>query len=244
MSSESIAAGAAVAVAATHSDMSIFGLIASADIICKLVMLALVAASVWSWTIIINKYKQFKIVKSKMANFEGVFWSGQPLDGLYDRVKRSVDNPLSAAFVAAMNECKRNDSHSSTNSALKIGLKERIMQSMNLVRNRETEQLEENLGFLATVGSAGPFVGLFGTVWGIMNSFQSIALSKNTSLAVVAPGIAEALLATAIGLVAAIPAVICYNFLAAQVSTIGSKLDDFIGELYTILARAIDEEKL
>lgn len=243
MSSESLAAGAAVAVASTHSDMSIFGLIASSDIICKLVMLALIAASIWSWTIIINKYKQFKTVKSKMANFESVFWSGQALDGLYDRVKRAVDNPLSAAFVAAMNECKRNE-HSTTNSALKIGLKERIMQSMNLVRNREAEQLEENLGFLATVGSAGPFVGLFGTVWGIMNSFQSIALSKNTSLAVVAPGIAEALLATAIGLVAAIPAVVCYNFLAAQASSIGSKLDDFIGELYTILARAIDEEKL
>lgn len=232
----------AVATAAAHTDVSIIGLIVSADIISKVVMLLLLAASVWSWAIILDKYSKYKKIKITMDAFESVFWSGQALDALYERVKRSVDNPLSAVFVAAMGECKRNEGK--VNSTIKIGLKERIMQSMNLVRNRETEQLEQNLSFLATVGSAAPFVGLFGTVWGIMNSFQSIAMSKNTSLAVVAPGIAEALLATAIGLVAAIPAVICYNFLASKAAAISNKLDDFIGELYTILARAIDEEKL
>lgn len=229
---------------ASSTDVSILGLISSADMISKVVMLILLFASIWSWAIIIEKYNKYKIAKAKMLNFEAVFWSGQPLDALYDRLKRAVDNPLSAIFVSAMAECKRSDMNTSENSALKIGLKERVMQSMNLVRNRETEGLEHNLSFLATVGSAAPFVGLFGTVWGIMNSFQSIALSKNTSLAVVAPGIAEALLATAIGLVAAIPAVICYNFLANRLSFLSNKMDDFIGELYTILARAIDEEKL
>lgn len=229
---------------AASTDVSILGLITSADMISKIVMIILLFASVWSWAIIIEKYNKYKIAKTKMLNFEAVFWSGQPLDSLYDRLKRSVDNPLSAIFVSAMAECKRSENNTSENSALKIGLKERVMQSMNLVRNRETESLEQNLSFLATVGSAAPFVGLFGTVWGIMNSFQSIALSKNTSLAVVAPGIAEALLATAIGLVAAIPAVICYNFLANRLSFLSNKMDDFIGELYTILARAIDEERL
>jgi biopolymer transport protein TolQ len=227
---------------AAHTDVSIFGLITSADIVSQIVMLILLAASVWSWAIILDKYNKYKKIKVTMAAFESVFWSGQALDALYERIKKSIDNPLSSVFVAAMSECKRNEAK--VNSSIKIGLKERIMQSMNLVRNRETEQLEHNLSFLATVGSAAPFVGLFGTVWGIMNSFQSIAMSKNTSLAVVAPGIAEALLATAIGLVAAIPAVICYNFLASQAAAISNKLDDFIGELYTILARAIDEEKL
>ncbi len=228
----------------SSADVSILGLISSADMLSKAVMLIILMASIWSWAIIIEKYTKYKLAKSKMLVFESVFWSGQALDGLYDRVKRAVDNSLSAIFVAAMTECKRNDSNPSDNSSLKIGLKERVMQSMNLVRNREIEQLEENLSFLATVGSVAPFVGLFGTVWGIMNSFQSIASSKNTSLAVVAPGIAEALLVTAIGLVAAIPAVVAYNMLSNRLNFLSNKMDDFIGELYTILARAIDEEKL
>jgi biopolymer transport protein TolQ len=181
-----------------------------------------------------------------MSDFENVFWSGQVLDILYERVKRSIDNPLSAVFVAAMNECKRNEGNKNiaADSILKTGLKERIMQAMNLVRNRESENLESHLGFLAIVGSASPFIGLFGTVWGIMHSFQSIAASSNTSLAVVAPGIAESLLATAIGLAAAIPSVIFYNLLASKANHLTSKLDDFVGELHTLLARAIDEEKL
>jgi biopolymer transport protein TolQ len=226
------------------TDVSVLHLISSADLLSKFVMLILAAASIWSWTIIIAKYMRYRAVTSKMLAFENIFWSGQVLDALHDRVKRSVDNPLAAVFVAAMNECKRVDTKNTGQSILKLGIKERIMQSMNLVRNRELESLEQHLGFLSTVGAASPFIGLFGTVWGIMNSFQSIAASKNTTLAVVAPGIAEALLATAIGLFAAIPAVIFYNFLANDANKISNKLDDFIGELYTILGRAIDEEKL
>jgi len=228
------------------TDVSVLHLIGSADLMSKCVMLILIIASIWSWAIIITKYFRYRDVKAKMTSFENIFWSGQVLDTLHERVKRSADNPLSAVFVAAMNECKRNDSTKSSivQSSLKIGLKERIMQAMNLVRNRELESLEQNLGFLSIVGSSSTFIGLFGTVWGIMHSFQSIAMSKNTSLAVVAPGIAEALLATAIGLCAAIPAMIFYNILAGHANKFSNKLDDFIGELYTLLGRAIDEEKL
>jgi biopolymer transport protein TolQ len=228
------------------TDVSVLHLITSADLLSKFVMLILISASIYSWAIIITKYFRYRDVRTKMSAFENIFWSGQVLDTLHERVKRSTDNPLAAVFVAAMNECKRRDNvkTSSAEFALKVGLKERIMQSMNLVRNRELESLEQHLGFLSIVGSASTFIGLFGTVWGIMHSFQSIASSKNTSLAVVAPGIAEALLATAIGLCAAIPAMIFYNVLAEQANKFSNKLDDFIGELYTLLGRAIDEEKI
>lgn len=228
------------------TDVSVFHLITSADLMSQFVMLILFAASVCSWAIIIAKYFRYRDVQNKMHAFENVFWSGQVLDTLHERVKRSADNPLAAVFVAAMNECKRRDNVKTTTAeiAVKVGLKERIMQSMNLVRNREIESLEQHLVFLSIVGSSSTFIGLFGTVWGIMHSFQSIAASKNTSLAVVAPGIAEALLATAIGLCAAIPAGIFYNLLANQANKFSSKVDDFIGELYTLLGRAIDEERI
>ena len=225
-----------------NADFSVFSLISSADFVGKLVLLVLFLCSVWSWAIILDKYFRMKTMQRKLLKFEEVFWSGQAIDQLYDRVKKSADNPLSAIFVAAITEFKRSDSKTKESHLLKVGVKDRIMQSMVLVRNRESESIESNLGFLATVGSAAPFVGLFGTVWGIMHSFQSIAASKNTSLAVVAPGIAEALLATAVGLAAAIPAVICYNYLVSRTVVIENKMDDFIGELYTILSRAIDEE--
>ncbi|XVN43143.1 MAG: protein TolQ [Candidatus Rickettsia vulgarisii] len=228
---------------ATQNSASIFSLISSADIISKLVMLLLVIASIWAWTIIIDKLINLSQIKKKIANFEDTFWSGAVLDQLYETVKRSINNPLASVFIAAMNECKRQHSKN-LNDTLKISHKDRVMQSMHLIRNREIERLEQNLGFLATTASSTPFIGLFGTVWGIMHSFQSIAASKNTSLAVVAPGIAEALLATAIGLFAAVPAVIFYNYLSAQVIKINNKMDDFINELNSILTRAIDEEKM
>lgn len=227
-------------------DVSLFHLIASADIVSKLVMLSLFLASVWSWAIIFDKFVRYRKVKAKMLAFEAIFWSGQVLDTLHERLKRSADNPLSVVFVAAMNECKRGEvgKSSTMHATLKIGLKERIMQAMHLVRNREMEVLEQSLSFLAIVGSCSLFVGLFGTVWGIIHSFQSIAVMKNASLDVVAPGIAEALIATAIGLVTAIPSAVSYNLFVAEANKFSNKLDDFIGELYTILARAIDEEKL
>ena len=224
-------------------DLSIMTLILSADPVGKLVILILVLASIWSWGIIINKLINFNGIRSKMFRFENLFWSGQVLDDLYEKVKKSIDNPLSSVFVNALNECKKHKSTPKSDS-LKIGYKDRVIQAMYLAKNREMERLESKLSFLATVGSSAPFIGLFGTVWGIMHSFQSIAASKNTTLAVVAPGIAEALLATAIGLFAAIPAVIFYNFLASSVDNIHNRTDDFIGELTALLTRAIDEEKM
>ncbi len=226
-----------------QSSTSIFSLISSSDIIGKSVMLLLVIASVWAWAVIIDKLINLSQLRKRIAAFESIFWSGAVLDQLYETVKRTINNPLACVFIAAMNECKRQNVKS-LNDTLKIGHKERIIQSMYLVKNREIERLEQNLGFLATTASSAPFIGLFGTVWGIMHSFQSIAASKNTSLAVVAPGIAEALLATAIGLFAAIPAVIFYNYLSAQITKIHNKIDDFIIELNAILSRAIDEEKM
>jgi biopolymer transport protein TolQ len=234
-----------VVTTANNADLSLINLILSADLVGKLVIIILVLASIWSWGIIVNKLKSFSGIRSRMSDFENLFWSGQVLDDLYEQVKKSMDNPLSCVFVNALNECKKHKSISSVKSdSLKIGYKERVIQAMYLAKNREMERLENRLNFLATVGSAAPFIGLFGTVWGIMHSFQSIAASKNTTLAVVAPGIAEALLATAIGLFAAIPAVIFYNFLASSVDNIHNRVDDFIGELTALLTRAIDEEKM
>lgn len=227
----------------SHTDMSIFSLISSADITGKAVIFILFMASIWSWAIIFDKIVKYRKTRKKIERFEKLFWSGQMLDQLYDKVKKAADNPLSLVFVAAMNEWKRTTPSGKQDSGVvSIGLKTRIMQSMDIIRNRELEKLEDSLGFLATIGSAAPFIGLFGTVWGIMNSFQSIASSKNTSLAVVAPGIAEALLATAIGLFAAIPALIFYNYLVGEVSKISNKMDDFVTELHTLLSRAIDSE--
>jgi len=234
-----------VVTQASTADLSIISLVMSSDLIGKSVVLILLFSSIWSWAIIINKLKLFSTTKQMIKQFESLFWSGQVLDDLFERVKRSVDNPLSAVFVSEMTECKKSNSKDpQKNDFIRIGHKERVSGSMYLSRNRELEQLETKLGFLATVGSSAPFIGLFGTVWGIMHSFQSIAASKNTTLAVVAPGIAEALLATAIGLFVAIPATIFYNYLCSEIDSINNKLDDFIGELNSLISRAIDEEKM
>ena len=225
-------------------DLSILSLVTSSDFVGKSVIFVLILASVMTWAVIISKILNYSSLKRKMKAFEDIFWSGQVLDELYEKVKQSIDNPLSAVFVSAIKECKKSKGDEKKTEILRIGQKERIIASMHLSRNREVEHLEKKLGFLATVGSAAPFIGLFGTVWGIMHSFQSIAASKNTTLAVVAPGIAEALLATAIGLFAAIPATIFYNYLSSDIGSIENKIDDFIGELNSLISRAIDEEKM
>ncbi|WP_347938629.1 protein TolQ [Rickettsia oklahomensis] len=227
----------------TQDHLSIFSLISSSDIIGKSVMLILLVVSIWSWAIILDKIFKLMQVQQSMRAFENVFWSGGVLEQLYESIKRSVNNPLALIFVSAMNECKSLNSKG-LSDALKNNHKERITGAMYLAQNREIEKLEKNLSFLATVGSSSPFIGLFGTVWGIMHGFQSIATSKNTSLAVVAPGIAEALLATAIGLFTAIPAVIFYNYLISRITLINNKIEDFISELNSILSKAIDQEKI
>jgi biopolymer transport protein TolQ len=230
-------------VVAHAPDMSILGLIAGADIIVKMVLLLLLMASVWSWAIIIDKYLLLSKVKRRIEEFERVFWSGQLLDQLYERLRHKVEHPLSAVFVAAMDEWTKqrlNNKSQQALSYLNIGFKERIAQAMEVAKNLEMEKLEKNFSFLAVVGSTSPFVGLFGTVWGIMNSFKSIALMKNATISVVAPGIAEALFATAIGLVAAIPAVVFYNLLSSQINNISNKVEGFSSELGSLLSQEID----
>lgn len=222
-------------------DMSITGMFMEADIIVKAVILLLFAASFWSWAIIFSKVLSFRNIKSKTDKFEGAFWSGDLLEDLYERIKHHADHPMAQIFVAGMYEWKLPSPQEKSRQEMKVGLKERILQSMSLARNKAMDDLERNLGFLATVGSTAPFVGLFGTVWGIMNSFQSIAALKNTTLTVVAPGIAEALFATAAGLFAAIPAVIFYNMFSNDLNRLSNRLDDFVSEFGSIISRELDK---
>ncbi len=222
-------------------DISFFGLIMQADGVVKLVMLLLLLASIWSWAIIFDKWFTLKAVRAQTRNFEKAFWSSNSLESLFDRIKGRETHPAAMIFTSAMQEWQsRNLKEMLVNSDLRAGTKERIYQSMQVSINKSLESIERNLGFLATVGSSAPFIGLFGTVWGIMVSFQSIAVSKNTTLAVVAPGIAEALLATAFGLAAAIPAVIFYNKFASELNKLTSNLEDFSSELGSIITKEID----
>jgi len=206
--------------------------------VVKTVMVGLLICSVWVWAIAIDKTVLYTRSRRAMDRFEQAFWSGQSLDELYRALSSRPAHSMAALFVAAMREWKR----SFEGNARAIGgLQMRIEKVMEVTIAREVERLERRLLVLATIGSAGPFVGLFGTVWGIMTSFQSIAASKNTSLAVVAPGIAEALFATALGLVAAIPATIFYNKFAAEVNKQAQRLEGFADEFAAILSRQIDE---
>jgi biopolymer transport protein TolQ len=222
----------------TSSDLSIFGLFWSAHYIVKAVMIGLLICSVWVWAITVDKLLLFARTRRAMNRFEQAFWSGQSLEELYRSLSARPAHSMAALFVAAMREWKRSFEGPSRSFA---GLQMRIEKVMDVTITREVERLERNLLVLATVGSAGPFIGLFGTVWGIMTSFQSIAASKNTSLAVVAPGIAEALFATAIGLIAAIPATIFYNKLISEVNRQSQRLEGFADEFAAILSRQIDE---
>jgi biopolymer transport protein TolQ len=222
----------------TGGDMSFVNLFLSAHPVVKFVMIGLLLASVWSWAIIIEKLFAFRRARIEADEFEQMFWSGQSLDDLYAGLSRGGTTiALAALFVAAMREWKR-----SVEGSIRAlgGIQLRVEKVMDVTISREMERLERRLLFLATVGSTAPFIGLFGTVWGIMASFQAIAVSKNTSLAVVAPGIAEALFATAIGLVAAIPAVIFYNKFSADASRLNQRLEAFADEFSAIVSRQID----
>jgi biopolymer transport protein TolQ len=221
----------------TH-DLSLWGLFWQAHIVVKLVMIGLVLASVYCWAIIIDKTLLFRRLTRAMDRFEEVFWSGRSLDELYRSLAERPTTGLASVFVAAMHEWKRSFEGSGRSVA---SLPARIDKVLDVTIQREVERLESKLIFLASVGSAGPYLGLFGTVWGVMTSFIAIAGSNNTSLAVVAPGIAEALFATAIGLIAAIPAVIAYNKFQAEVAKAQMRLEGFADEFSAILARQVDE---
>ncbi|WP_345116902.1 protein TolQ [Bartonella jaculi] len=209
-----------------------------AGFLVKAVMIGLLLASIWSWAIIFDKMFTYRRIRREIKQFERIFWSGKPLEDLYATCKSQRTSSISAVFIAAMVEWKKSLAkgvHTSTS------LQSRIDKAMDLTLGRESAKIESKLSFLATLGSAGPFIGLFGTVIGIMSSFLSISASQNTSLAIVAPGIAEALLATAIGLFAAIPAVIAYNKLVNESAQIIAQIENFADEFSTIVSRRIDE---
>ena len=223
---------------AQEIDFSLLALFARATLVVKLVMILLMAMSFWSWAIIIQKHILFRKARAEAAVFDRAFWSGEPLDELFDRIGPEPQGASEQVFAAGMLEWRR--SHRQ-DGALIAGAQARIDRAMDVAIARESERLNHGLSFLATTGSTAPFIGLFGTVWGIKSAFEGIALTQDTSLAVVAPGIAEALLATALGLVAAIPAVVFYNKLSGDAERITGGWEAFSDEFSTLLSRQMDE---
>ncbi len=243
MEGSNVVSQVALGGTAVPHDLSIVTLFLQADLVVKIVCVLLLLASFWSWAVIFDKITKLRRLRRDAVNFEETFWSGGSLDDLYDRIGARPADPMSAVFAAAMREWRRTAARGRVPSTgTKTGLQERIERVMQVTLGREMDRLERFMPFLATVGATAPFVGLFGTVWGIMNSFQSIAAAKNTSLAVVAPGIAESLFATALGLVAAIPAVIAYNKFATDFSRYAGRLEGFSTEFSAILSRQLDEK--
>lgn len=224
------------------TDMSIIGLIQKADLVVKSVMALLVILSLWSWAIIFDKWMKLGRATRDADRFEQIFWSGKSLDDLHQQIGTKGDNhPMAQVFSAAMREWRRSFETGTVSSGLLPSVKDRINRQMNVTITRECADLEKRLGFLASVGSNAPFIGLFGTVWGIMNSFMQIGITRSTSLDVVAPGIAEALLATGIGLLAAIPAATAYNHFSDSVGRFTARLESFADEFAAILSRQLDE---
>lgn len=230
---------AAGAVGKVH-DLTMWGLFMQADLVVKLVMVMLLLASVWCWAIIIEKLMRIRRLNAQADGFEEAFWSGGSLDALYDRIGKRPEDPMSATFAAGMREW-RHAADRGLSGAMKTSLQQRVERVMSVTIGREMARAERYMTFLASVGSVAPFIGLFGTVWGIINSFTAIANTNNTSLAVVAPGIAEALFATAIGLVAAIPAVVAYNKFTTDLARYADRLETFSGEFTAILSRHLEE---
>jgi biopolymer transport protein TolQ len=226
---------------AVSSSISLISLIKEADIIVQIVMAILILASLWSWSIIFDKIIKFKTLKNRSDKFEEVFES-MMLEDIYALAKENDNHPLSRIFLASIKEWEASNIKAiiKGEAEKKNSLKERLANVMQIATNKSMQRLEAGLNFLAITGSATPFIGLFGTVWGIMSSFQGIAISKNTSLAVVAPGIAEALLATAFGLFAAIPAVFFYNIFSAKINQFIERANNFSAQLLNLLSRELD----
>lgn len=221
--------------------LSMWDLFFGADWVVQIVLLILVFCSIWSWTIILAKLSRLRILKRQTDKFEEAFWSGVSLNQLFESISKRTLTPMTAVFTAAMKEWHHKPGRDLGKSSDRFSVQERIQRIMSVTINREMDDLEKYMIFLASVGSTAPFIGLFGTVWGIMDSFQSIAASQSTNLAVVAPGLAEALFATAIGLIAAIPAVLAYNKLSTEINRFGNRLEAFAEEFLTIISRQAEE---
>ena len=231
-------------LADVHSgDFSFISLFLRADWVVKSVMILLALASIWSWVVAVDKFIMFTMLKRRATSFEDTFWSGRTLDELSAALGSDTRDPMARVFAAAMREYNESRNASSTTGVLgrSNATHERIDSVMNLVINRELAKAERGMTVLATVASASVFVGLFGTVWGIMNAFRAIAASQNTNLSVVAPGIAEALFATALGLIAAIPALIFYNMFTSDLDKYGGRLEGYSDELSAILSRKLSK---
>lgn len=227
----------------TAAQLSMWDMVWSSDLVTKVVMIGLIAASVWSWAIIIDKIKTLREVKQRSRSFEAKFWSGGSLDRLYESLGSRPSDPMSAMFIAAMREWKRtNIMKSKTDRGLRgVSLQQRIEKAMTVSMDKEIDELDTRMGFLASTGSVAPLVGLFGTVWGIINSFNAIAVTQSNSLSAIAPGIAEALFTTAFGLIAAIPAVVAYNKISSDIDSYAKRLENFMAEFSSILSREIDD---
>jgi TolQ protein len=224
-------------------DMSVTGMVKGATGPVQVVMILLAIASVWSWAIMLDKAITFAGLNRKADSFLGLFRSASSLDDVYQKVSKEKNNPLVNIFLAGMNELRQSlEPNAIPSDHLREHIEERVTTSMEMIEARESERLGSGMGVLATVGSTSPFIGLFGTVYGIMDSFLGIANSGTTNLAVVAPGIAEALLTTAIGLAAAIPAVMMYNFFARKVGAYNGRMNNFVGEFSTVLSRHLDRK--
>ena len=224
-------------------DFSLLSLFLKADLVVKSVIIILMAASIYSWAVIVEKLVKMKKLKQLENEFDEIFWSGNSFEDLFETFNYNQSDPKSKIFCSAISEWKKsNKKRDRTISSNVNALKERMNRSMQVTFNKESEVIEKNLTFLATAGSTAPFIGLFGTVWGIMNSFQSIAIAQNTNLAVVAPGIAEALFATALGLFVAIPAVVAYNKITSDLSKYFISLESFIDEFTTIFFRQLEDK--
>lgn len=244
VSSDAISNVAGGAVSAGGHDFSILGLFMNADFVVQFVMLVLISMSIWCWTIIISKRLTIKKLNRRAEKFEEIFWSGESLDKLFQRVRKSAPDPMLITFTAGMEEWQAGVAAGIPRSeSLQASLKQRVERAMSLAIVREMDMMERGMTFLATTGSSATFIGLFGTVWGIMNSFTAIAAMNNTSLAVVAPGIAEALFATATGLVAAIPAMVSYNVFSTALGRYGDRLHNFATEFSAIMSRHLDGQE-
>ncbi len=233
----------AVNLGAAGADLSILSLFLQADIVVKAVIALLLLASIWVWAIVFEKVTSLRRAEKAADAFEDRFWSGGSLDELYEDEGAKPDNPMAAVFGAAMSEWRRSLRVAGADIS-RTGARERVDRAMVVTIQREMERMEKWMIFLASVGSTAPFIGLFGTVWGIMHSFSAIAAMHNTNLAVVAPGIAEALFATAIGLVAAIPAVLAYNKISTDLSRFAARLEGFCTEFGAILSRQSEERAI